>query len=51
MGMTHREVTTYLWNTYHPGNIWVVFASIGVATVLLLWLYDRFILSRPVKQS
>jgi len=45
MGMTEREMTSYLWDTYHPGNIWMVFAAIGVATVVLLWLYDRFILS------
>ncbi len=47
MGMTEGELTTYLWNTYHPGNIWMVFAAIGVGTVILLWLYDRFILSKP----
>jgi dipeptide/tripeptide permease len=46
MGMTQRELTTYLWNTYHPGNIWMVFAGIGLGTVVLLFLYDKFILSR-----
>jgi hypothetical protein len=44
MGMTNRELTNHLWNTYHPGNIWMVFAGIGLLTVLLLFVYDRFIL-------
>jgi hypothetical protein len=46
LGMTQKELTTYLWNTYHPGNIWMVFAGIGFATVVLLFLYDRFVLSK-----
>ena len=45
MGMSQNELTTYLWNAYHPGNIWMVFAAIGLGTVFLLFLYDRFILS------
>jgi len=45
MGMTDRGLTNYLWSTYHPGNIWMVFACIGLVTVLLLFLYDRFILT------
>ena len=44
MEMTQKELTTYLWNSYQPGNIWLVFAGIGLGTVILLFLYDRFIL-------
>ena len=44
LDMTQKELTSYLWNTYHPGNIWMVFAGIGFGTVVLLFLYDRFIL-------
>ncbi|MFW5706166.1 MAG: MFS transporter, partial [Bacteroidota bacterium] len=44
MSMTQKEMTTYLWNTYHPGDIWMVFAGIGLGTVILLYLYDRLIL-------
>lgn len=44
MGMTERELTNYLWNTHHPGDIWMVFAGIGLLTVMLLFVYDRFIL-------
>lgn len=45
MNMTQNELTIYLWNTYHPGNIWMVFAGIGIGTAVLLFVYDRFILS------
>jgi len=45
MGMTERQMTNFLWDTYHPNQIWLVFAAIGLGTVILLFLYDRFILS------
>ncbi|MEI6696247.1 MAG: MFS transporter [Bacteroidota bacterium] len=44
MGMTKHELTQYLWNTYHPSNIWMVFSGIGVFTALMLFLYDRLLL-------
>ena len=51
MGMTQQQLTDYLWHTYHPSKIWLVFSSIGVATVIGLFLYDKFILKSkaPVK--
>jgi len=52
MGMTRQQLTDYLWHTYHPSKIWMVFSAIGVATVIGLFLYDKFILKSkaPVKQ-
>ncbi|HOY39174.1 MAG: MFS transporter [Bacteroidales bacterium] len=44
MHMNQTELTQYLWNTYHPGNIWIVFSAIGLGTVILLVLYDRIFL-------
>ncbi len=44
MHMTNRELTNYLWNTYHPSNIWIVFTGIGVGTAILLLLYDKLLL-------
>jgi len=32
MNMDQKHLTTYLWNTYHPQNIWMVFTAIGVGT-------------------
>lgn len=46
MDMTGHEITTYLWNSYTPSDIWVVFTGIGLGTALLLLLYDRFVLGR-----
>lgn len=46
MNMTQSQLTEYLWVTYQPGNIWMVFAGIGAVTSLLLFIYDRFLLSR-----
>ncbi len=41
----HTEnLTDYLWNLYHPDQIWYIFSGIGMITVIGLWLYDRFIL-------
>ena len=44
MGMSAPELTNYLWNTYNPEKIWVLFSAIGAATILGLILYDKFIL-------
>ena len=44
MGMSHQQLTDYLWNTYNPSKIWMVFSAIGVVTILGLLLYDKFIL-------
>ncbi|MCX6231350.1 MAG: MFS transporter [Bacteroidetes bacterium] len=44
MGMNKLELTQYLWNTYHPSNIWMVFSGIGLFTALMLFLYDRLLL-------
>jgi dipeptide/tripeptide permease len=49
MGMSGRELTTFLWNTYQPGNIWIVFAGIGIGTAFLLFLYDKFILKNKIQ--
>lgn len=44
LGMTHSEMTTFLWDTYHPSKIWYAFAIIGVAAVVGLFLYDMFLM-------
>jgi hypothetical protein len=47
MVMDQASLTTYLWQTYQPYDIWMVFTGIGLGTVILLWLYDRFLLRKP----
>jgi proton-dependent oligopeptide transporter, POT family len=44
MGMTVRELTNYLWVNYNPSDIWYVYSGVAVLAVVLLWLYNRFIL-------
>ncbi|MBT3749654.1 MAG: MFS transporter, partial [Bacteroidetes bacterium] len=44
MGMNQLELTDYLWQTYNPSKIWYVVFGIGIATVILLWLYDKLLL-------
>jgi dipeptide/tripeptide permease len=51
MGMTNRQLTDYLWVTYHPNKIWYLVFSIGILTVILMFLYDRFIIRRKVRNS
>ena len=44
LNMSNKELTDYLWNTYHPSNIWVVILGIGLFSALCLWLYNRFLM-------
>jgi dipeptide/tripeptide permease len=44
MQMNPQELTNFLWSTYHPSNIWMLFSGIGLSTVILLFLYDRLLL-------
>ncbi len=46
MGMSHSELQQYLWTTYHPGNIWMVYSGVAIGAVVFLWLYDRFIIRK-----
>ncbi len=44
MGISPEELTSLLYTTYKPGKIWWIFAAIGIATSLLLLLYNQFVL-------
>lgn len=43
-GMDAQQLTRYLWDTYNPSKVWILFASIAVAASIMLFLYDRLIL-------
>jgi dipeptide/tripeptide permease len=47
LGMDAGQLNQFLWSTYHPSNIWMIYAGVAVSAVVLLWLYDRFILASP----
>ncbi len=44
MGMSVQELTNFLWTTYNPSNIWIVYSGVAVSAVVLLWFYNRFVL-------
>ncbi len=46
MGTDEHGLTKILWENYHPQNIWMIFSAIGIATVIALFLYDRFLLRK-----
>jgi dipeptide/tripeptide permease len=43
-GMDAHQLNRYLWDTYNPSRVWILFSAIAVAASLLLFLYDRLIL-------
>ena len=46
--MSQKQMTEFMWNTYHPSNIWYVIAGIGVLTIVGLLIYNS-VLSRKDK--
>jgi proton-dependent oligopeptide transporter, POT family len=46
MNFTQQQLTDFLWNGYHPESIWIIFSSIALSAVVLLFLYDRFIVPK-----
>ncbi|KAF0236080.1 MAG: major facilitator superfamily [Prolixibacteraceae bacterium] len=44
LGMDAGQLNQFLWNSYHPSNIWIVYAGVAVSAVVLLWLYDRYVI-------
>lgn len=46
LGMNSAELGTFLWQNCHPWHIWYLFSGIALLAMLLLWLYDRFLIGR-----
>ena len=42
--MDKHQLTNYLWETYHPSNIWIIILSIGLVAALCLWLYNKYMI-------
>lgn len=47
MNFSQQQLTDFLWTSYHPQSIWIIFSSLAFSAVVLLFLYDRFILKPP----
>lgn len=48
MSIDAFEVRQLLWDTYEPYSMWTVFMIIGVASMLLLVVYDRIVRAADV---
>jgi dipeptide/tripeptide permease len=46
MNFSQEQLTDFLWNSYHPQSVWIIFGSVALSAVVLLFLYDRFVLPR-----
>lgn len=46
MHMNTHELTAYLWSTYHPYNIWMIFAAIGGTTVVAMLLFNWLVVGK-----
>ncbi len=46
MNFNQQQLTDFLWTSYHPQSIWIIFSSVALSSVVLLFLYDRFILPK-----
>ncbi|MCA1757607.1 MAG: hypothetical protein LC649_09135 [Bacteroidales bacterium] len=43
-GMNSAELTQYLWNSYNPQKVWILFTGLALLASVSLFLYDRYIL-------
>ena len=43
MNSNHVEVTSILWNAYHPYKLWYQFAAIGIASAIGMFFYARWV--------
>lgn len=46
MNLHGHDLTTYLWNTYQPYDIWMIFATIGGGTVIAMLLFNKFLIKK-----
>ena len=44
--LTSLQLNQLLYENYHPGRIWLIFAGIGILTGFSLFLYNRFLLKQ-----
>lgn len=44
--MTSLELNNFLWDKYHPSNIWLVVTAIGLISAIALFVYDRLMLRK-----
>lgn len=45
-GMDAGELKIYLWNTYNPQNIWMLFGGLALLAAILIYLYDKLVIRK-----
>ncbi|HQB22769.1 MAG TPA: hypothetical protein PLW23_10335, partial [Bacteroidales bacterium] len=43
LNMSQGQLTEYLWTNYQPYNIGIIFAAIGVGTVMAMLVYNWYL--------
>jgi hypothetical protein len=46
MNLHGHDLTNFLWNTYQPYDIWMIFAAIGGGTVIAMLLFNKFLVKK-----
>lgn len=49
LNYTENEFTQYLWNTFHPNQIWIIVFGIGLISAILLWIYNLTLVEKKRK--
>jgi dipeptide/tripeptide permease len=42
-GQSHAEVTSMLWDTYNPYELWYRFAAVGIASAIAMLFYAKWV--------
>jgi hypothetical protein len=50
LNLSASDLNDLLYTAYQPGNIWLVFAAIGLFTAAVLFLYNKFLLRETGNQ-
>jgi proton-dependent oligopeptide transporter, POT family len=43
-GMDATQLTTYLWDTYNPQNVWIIYSGLAMSAALMIYLYDKLLM-------
>jgi proton-dependent oligopeptide transporter, POT family len=50
-GMDSTQLTTYLWNTYNPQNVWMIYAGLAMTAAILLFAYDKTLMKNNIHNN
>jgi MFS family permease len=50
-GQSPEQLTQQLYQAHHVGMTWYIFAAIGIASAIMIWLYGRWIQRLAMRQT